>query len=152
MNKSSKMAFTSQAREDTRLSKVMAFLYEQNVRSYIVGGYVRDILLGRGSQDVDIAVIGDAPDVARKLANNLGGSYVLLDEKNRIARVVFSTEGVDANTHWHCDFSTITESIETDLARRDFTIDAMAIEVRKDQTLLASDIFDPFGGLVGGNK
>ena len=114
------------------LTKVSHFLVEQNIESYVVGGLVRDVLLGRDTADIDIAVASDALEIAPKVAATLGGKYVLLDKVNRVGRVVLVDKGTpSAKAHLELDFSTFKGSIEQDLARRDFTIDAMAIELRQ---------------------
>jgi len=124
------------------LTEVSHFLTEQGIESYIVGGFVRDVLLERDTADIDIAVAGDALDIASKVAGNLGGKYVLLDKVNRVGRVVLRDE-----RHWGIDFSTFEGSIEQDLGRRDFTIDAMAVDLSqlgKENTEI--QLIDPFGG------
>ena len=127
------------------LTKVSYFLTRQGVKSYLVGGLVRDVLLGRDTADIDIAVAGGALEIAPQVATALGGKYVLLDEINRVGRVVVVSEA----GRWELDFSTFRGSIEQDLARRDFTIDAMAIDLSqlgKGYTDL--QLIDPFNGLA----
>lgn len=112
------------------LTKVSNFLAGQDIESYVVGGLVRDILMGRDTADIDLAVASDALEVAPKVATALGGKYVLLDEVNRIGRVVLTDVGAPSTkVQWELDFSTFKNNIEQDLARRDFTIDAMAVEL-----------------------
>ncbi len=112
------------------LTKVSNFLVEQGIRAYLVGGFVRDMLLGRDTADIDIAVAADALEIAPKLASALGGRYVLLDEVNRVGRVVLTNEReTSGKGRWELDFSTLNGNIEQDLARRDFTIDAMAVDL-----------------------
>src|SRR4030066_1129179 len=122
------------------LTKVSSILAQHNCPAYVVGGFVRDWLLGRGTADIDIAVDGDALDIAQKVAQAIGGKYVLLDEANRVARVVVADEQV-----WYLDFSSFSNGIQDDLARRDFTIDAMAVEL---QGLVSGSpqLIDPFSG------
>jgi poly(A) polymerase len=122
------------------LIKISQFLTEQGIKSYLIGGLVRDMLLGRDTADIDIAVAADALEVAPKVAKALGGKYVLLDEVNRVGRVVVSS----GDAKWELDFSTIEGSLEQDLARRDFTIDAMAIEL--EMTFQSPVLIDPFNG------
>ncbi len=125
------------------LTKVGNFLAEQNVKSYLVGGFVRDVLLERDTADIDIAVASDALEIAPKVATTLGGKYVLLDEANRIGRVVVSKE----EGRWELDFSTFEGSIEQDLARRDFTVDAMAVDLsRLGEGYTEVQLIDPFNG------
>ncbi|MFQ6122771.1 MAG: CCA tRNA nucleotidyltransferase [Dehalococcoidales bacterium] len=125
------------------LTRVSHFLTEQGIQPYLIGGFVRDLLLGRDTSDIDIAVAADALEVAPKVAKALGGKYVLLDEVNRVGRVVL----VDRKGKRELDFSTFKGSIEQDLARRDFTIDAMAIELEKAiHQPQSSMLIDPFKG------
>ena len=98
---------------------------------FIVGGFLRDRLLNRESKDIDFAVLGDSIALARKVANRLKGAYVSLDETT--ARVVLPFVQLD--------FAKITESIEKDLARRDFTINALALN------LSTASIIDLFSGI-----
>ena len=74
------------------LNNLYEFLVQQNCRSYVVGGFIRDWLLGKQTNDVDIAVEGNALNVAEEVAKNFGGKFVLLDEANSIARVVMGEE------------------------------------------------------------
>ncbi len=113
------------------LTRVGRFLADEGIQSYLVGGFVRDMLLGRDTADIDIAV-ADALTIAPRVASALGGRYVPLDEVNGIGRVVqLGNGGSAAKGRWELDFSTIKGNIEQDLAGRDFTIDAMAIELGK---------------------
>jgi len=126
------------------LATVSKFLTEQDIRSYLVGGFVRDVLLRRDTADIDIAVAADAVEIAPKVAEALGGKFVLLDKANRMGRVVVDKKAPSGD-RWELDFSTLQGSIEQDLARRDFTIDSIAIDLeeltRDDVTLI-----DPFDG------
>jgi len=126
------------------LSEVSNFMAERGVRSYLVGGFVRDVLLGRDTADIDIAVTADATEIASKLATALGGRYVLLDEVNKVGRVVVASEEKGRRV---LDFSTVTVNIEHDLARRDFTIDAMAVDLGElGEDYSDVQLIDPFGG------
>lgn len=123
----------------TLLQNVAGVLTARGAPAYLVGGFVRDALLGREMADVDIAVAGDALAAGQALAEALGGTYVLLDAENRIARVV-------VKGHPDVDLSSFTGTIEQDLARRDFTIDAMALDL---PGLMAGavSVLDPFHGM-----
>jgi len=130
------------------LNTVNDLLAAQGIQAYIVGGFVRDMLLGRDTVDIDIAVAANALEIASEVARALDGRYVLLDSENGIGRVVLlSEEAPSAKGRWELDFSAFKGSIEQDLARRDFTVDAMAIDLSK---LLAGfqdvQVIDPFGG------
>ncbi len=110
---------------------------------HIVGGFVRDALLGRYTRDLDITVGADALAVAHRLADALGGAFVLLDEPRQIARVV-AQEGGET---WLVDVASLQGDQREDLARRDFTVDAMSVPF---SALLSEEwqehILDPFGG------
>ena len=126
------------------LTRISRILVEQGIQSYLVGGFVRDIILGRNTDDIDIAVNTSGTDVAAAVAKALGGRYVLLDGENGVGRVVLN----DYESHWELDFATLQGDIFEDLARRDFTIDALAIELNKttDMVIDTKDIIDPFHG------
>ena len=124
------------------LTRTCRFLAGEKTPAYLVGGFVRDMLLGRDTADIDIAVAADALKTARRAAEALEGKYVPLDEKNRVGRVVF--DGTDR----YIDFTTLEGDIEEDLARRDFTIDAMAFELETgiDSSFDEEGLIDPFHG------
>jgi poly(A) polymerase len=124
------------------LTKTSRFLTEKGIPAYLVGGFVRDMLLGRDTVDIDIAIGADALTVAAEVAGALCGKYVPLDAENRIGRVALT------DIRYQIDFSTLKGNIEQDLARRDFTVNAMAIRLdRKIGTSLdAERLIDPFQG------
>jgi len=124
------------------LNRVARLLARQGYQGYVVGGFIRDRFLGRQTNDIDIAVDGDALNIAKEMAKSLHGKFVLLDEVNSIARVVVIEEG----QRWHLDFSSFSGSIESDLARRDFTINAMAVELSQIGADMALKLIDPFSG------
>jgi len=120
------------------LTKISQSLATQKKQGYIVGGFIRDRLLKRQTNDIDIAVSGDAIRIARKVAKEIGGRFVLLDDVNIVARVIVvkdeqpTKRAIDRESHgkeWHFDFSSFARDIRSDLARRDFTINAMAVEL-----------------------
>ncbi len=123
------------------LTSVASILIRINYQAYIVGGFVRNWLLDREIDDIDIAVRGDALEVAKEVAGYFGGKYVLLDEANRVARVVVN----DWEQQVYLDFATFLNTIEEDLERRDFTINAMAVEFN-DFISGSPHLLDPFRG------
>lgn len=132
-------------KEVSLLTRVSGFLSQENIDSYLVGGYVRDTLLGRPTRDVDIAVDALAPEAAKKVATALKAKYVLLDKVNEIARVVFIEGDPTQGNRWHLDFSTIRGGIEANLSHRDFTINAMAVNLRELEEG-HPQLIDPFQG------
>ena len=133
--------FSIDSKTASFLIRLAGFLSREGIQSYLVGGSVRDGLLGRAKGDVDLAVVGEALAVARKVGEAFAGKFVLLDEANKVARVVLPEEG------WHLDFSQVRGDIEQDLGYRDFTIDAMAIALEQVSGPRSEvQLIDPLGG------
>ncbi len=108
---------------------------------YLVGGAVRDALLDRESKDLDFALKGDALKIARKIANKLKGSYYNMDDEHQTGRVILTD---DNGSRTILDFSVFRgNDIEDDLGKRDFTINAMAVNIHSPVELI-----DPLGGLT----
>jgi len=122
------------------LIRVQELLAQRSVECYLTGGFVRDALMGRASGDIDVVIGGKAMELAGEVAKALGGKFVPLDQANEIARVVLPWE-----SPLHLDFATMRGSIEEDLAQRDFTIDAIALNLREIADPSAP-LVDPFGG------
>jgi len=106
---------------------------------YLVGGSVRDALLGRPSQDLDLIVTHRSLQTARAVADALGGAYFTLDEEFQVGRVVLTTEG---QPRQEFDFVLVQGGdLQADLRNRDFTFNAMAVWLDDLDTLI-----DPLGG------
>lgn len=126
------------------LEPLRAFLRSRSVRAYLVGGAVRDLLLQRETHDLDISVRGSASNLARAFADDIGGSYFLMDETFDVARVILDR----ADTRDIVDFARMRgNEIQDDLGSRDFTINAMAVDAAEWDGD-ASALIDPFNGLV----
>jgi poly(A) polymerase/tRNA nucleotidyltransferase (CCA-adding enzyme) len=105
------------------------------VQAWLVGGYVRDLLLGRAAGDIDVAVTGDALALARAFADSQGGAYVPLDAERNTGRVVIGAGQEDDGSNTapppgriYIDIAQLrAATIEQDLRARDFTINALAI-------------------------
>jgi poly(A) polymerase len=105
---------------------------------YLVGGAVRDALLGKPSHDLDFVAASGSLKTARTLADRLGGAYYCMDQEFQIGRVVLEREG----QRMILDFSAMQgETLEEDLRNRDFTINAMALDLQKPDVII-----DPLGG------
>jgi tRNA nucleotidyltransferase (CCA-adding enzyme) len=140
----------SRLEELTPVFEAVAAVSEGYDGVYLVGGTVRDILLGEPNFDVDIAVEGDAIALARSLADALGGrlrahgkfgtAVVLYGDGQRVDVVTARTEFYAAPAALpSVEHATIRE----DLFRRDFTINAMAASLRGEDF---GALIDPFGG------
>ncbi len=107
---------------------------------YLVGGAVRDLLISRISPDFDFALPSNGIALARKVANALNAAFLPLDDERDTGRVVVTAED---GTRTFLDFATYRgANLEEDLRARDFTINAIAYNLR-DGTII-----DP---LEGGN-
>ena len=100
--------------------------------AWLVGGSVRDMLLGRPVVDIDLVVAEDPRTVARRLAGECGGSPFPLSERHGAWRVVSGEQTID--------IAGCRGSIEHDLGLRDFTVNAIAVSLDNDEFI------DPHGG------
>ncbi len=123
-----------------RLGAVLGALATTDARGWIVGGTVRDLLLGTDAiADIDVVVDRDSLAIARRIADDHGWAFVLLDEARGTGRVVTPAGGqIDVN-------GLVGESIEADLRQRDLTINALALPIVNGA--LVAEVVDPCGGL-----
>ncbi len=105
----------------------------EGVEAWLVGGAVRDRLLGRDTDDVDIVLAGDAEPVAKALRREIGGAAFPLGDRYGGWRVAGAAQTVDL-------IPLVGGTLASDLAARDFTVNAMAQPVGGDE------VIDPFGG------
>ena len=104
--------------------------------SFLVGGYIRDLILGRLNYviDVDILVPKNAINVGKKIADKFEGKFIILDEARDVVRIIFKHISIDIA-------SQISPSIDIDLLSRDFSINAIAFSF--EEKLL----IDPSNGI-----
>ncbi len=111
------------------------FILKNINEGYLVGGSVRDFLTGKIFYDRDIAIKG-AEEFAKQLAQKLKGVFIVLDDKNKIYRIVLPDK---------LNYLDISElrgaNIEEDLKKRDFTINAIAYDLNENKFI------DPLGGM-----
>jgi len=107
---------------------------------YLVGGAVRDAYLRREITDIDIAVAGDAVSVARRVTDWLDGDIYVMDRERGVARVIVTLQ----DQRICVDFARFRgDALEQDLRDRDFTMNAMAVDLLGDLQLL----IDPLAGI-----
>lgn len=128
---------------------------EMGVETYVVGGFVRDSIMGNECKDIDIVTIGSGIELAKKLKERIGGkSHISVFKNFGTAMLHFK----DGNEDWQIEFvgarkesyshdsrKPIVEdgTLEDDQNRRDFTINAMAICLNKNRY---GELVDPFDG------
>lgn len=105
---------------------------------HLVGGALRDALLGRDTHDLDFVVPSDAIRLARRVANALQAAFFPLDEERDTGRVLLSDE---KGRRILLDFAAWrAPSLDEDLLARDFTVNALAFDLQSES------LYDPLGG------
>ena len=128
---------------------------ELGLECYVVGGYVRDIFLNRPSKDIDVVVVGSGIEIAQAFGKKLGrGAHVSVFRNFGTAQVKYrDTEvefvGARKESYSHDSRKPVVENgtLEDDQNRRDFTINAMALDVGEGASPAESlTVLDLFGG------
>jgi putative nucleotidyltransferase with HDIG domain len=129
---------------------------EKNVEAYVIGGFVRDLLLDRPSKDIDIVVVGSGLDLAKACAEKLRVKKVSTFERFGTAHFRYKdleVEFVGARKESYRSDSrkpSIEDgSLRDDQNRRDFSINALALNLHKDHF---GELIDPFNGRVDLDK
>jgi len=144
------------------IQRVAAFLAAHDAQAYLVGGPVRDMLLGRPAHDLDFVVTrGDSLTLAQALADEWGAPFVPLDRVFGIGRVVIrnvecgmrnakpqsATRTLRAHSAIYLDFNRLrAPTLAEDLAARDFTINAIAAALTWAEDPSPEHLVDPLGG------
>lgn len=123
--------------------------------AYVVGGYVRDLIIGRTSKDIDFVTVGSGIELAEEVGKALGGKVEVSVFRNygtaQLHRRGTELEFVGARreSYRRDSRNPIVEdgTLDDDLARRDFTINAMAISVNSDTFGELIDRYDGFGDI-----
>ena len=138
-----------------KISKVISELSDETqINAFLVGGCVRDLMLNplAESIDVDIMVEGDGIDFAEKLARKINVPKIVPFKKFATAKIPYSEfeiEVASARLEKYEESSrnpseVVISKIDDDLLRRDFTVNAMAVSLNKDNF---GEFFDPFNGM-----
>ncbi|HEY5625987.1 MAG TPA: hypothetical protein VIT93_05825, partial [Dehalococcoidia bacterium] len=123
------------------IDQTTAFFDARGTSAHATGGFLRDALLGLQPRDLDVAVAGDSLAIGRTLADELTGHFVTLDEGRGHVRILLPDADVTI------DLTPLSGSVEEDLRRRDYTIDALGAPLR-EVAAGAVDVIDPTGGLA----
>lgn len=121
-----------------------------NTRAFVIGGYVRDSLLGRNSKDIDIVIEGSGIEVAERVAGRLGVSLTVFRSFGtamlRYRNMEVEFVGARKESYRADSRKPIVEdgSLEDDQKRRDFTINALAFSLQKEDF---GNLIDPFNGV-----
>ena len=138
-----------------KISKVISELSDETqINAFLVGGCVRDLMLNplAESIDVDIMVEGDGIDFAEKLAKKINVPKIVPFKKFATAKIPYKEyeiEVASARLEKYDESSrspseVVMSNIEDDLLRRDFTVNAMAVSLNKENF---GEFFDPFNGM-----
>lgn len=138
-----------------KISKVISELSDETqINAFLVGGCVRDLMLNplAESIDVDIMVEGDGIDFAEKLARKINVPKIVPFKKFATAKIPFKEYEIEVasarlekyNESSRSPSEVVMSNIEDDLLRRDFTINAMAVSLNKENF---GEFFDPFNGM-----
>lgn len=134
----------------SHISEVASFL---ETEVYVVGGYVRDLLLKRENKDIDIVTTDDGVEFAQALAKKLGINEKHIHIFKNYGTAMFHYQGIELEfvgarkeSYSHLSRNPKVEkgTLQDDQNRRDFTINAMAISLNKDNY---GELIDPFNGL-----
>jgi poly(A) polymerase len=120
--------------------RIIAFVCDQERPAWLVGGFVRDRLLGRTSHDLDLIVPEGGIRLARTVAAAFGGASFVLDDARDVGRAIVSEP---AGESVEVDVARLrVPDLLDDLALRDFTVNAIAIDINTAEPAL----LDPFSG------
>lgn len=126
------------------IDRVIEFIRSDERPAWLVGGYVRDVFLRRPTHDLDIVVPAGGIRLARRLADAFGGASFVLDADRDVGRAILPPPPGAADTSLlEVDVARLrAPDLLDDLSLRDFTINAMALDLRGAELAL----FDPFDG------
>ena len=129
------------------LADVFAFGQKRKVKLYLVGGFLRDIILKRQKRepDIDFAIKNNAIAFGRKLAKQIKAGFVVLDKEHGCCRLVKKLN----QTIYTLDFTDFRgKDLKDDLSHRDFTINCLALDLKDalDGKDFTSRLIDPLAG------
>jgi poly(A) polymerase len=135
---------------------ISQIISEQGLEAYVIGGFVRDLLLDRPSKDIDIVVVGDGMALAKAAAEKLRVKKVSYFKNFGTAQFVYKDlevefVGARKESYQRDSRKPVVENgtLSDDQKRRDFTINALAFDLRQETF---GNLIDPFGGLADMEK
>ncbi|MEJ1223450.1 CCA tRNA nucleotidyltransferase [Sediminicola sp. 1XM1-17] len=142
------------ALQDPIFNVIAQAAHEMDIKCYVIGGFVRDYLLERGTpKDIDIVAVGSGIDLAKKVAEKLSGKPEISVFKN-FGTAMIKNKGIELEfvgarkESYHRDSrKPVVEdgTLEDDQKRRDFTINALAISLNEESY---GTLLDPFEGIL----
>jgi len=145
------MNFSDQLAKDSIFKTVSQVAARLDSPAFVVGGYVRDLILGRPNKDLDFVCLGSGIRLAEHVARELGGVPVTVFKNFGTAMIKVEDHelefvGARRESYREDSRKPVVEdgTLEEDQQRRDFTINAMAISL---QSTSYGDLIDPFGGV-----
>jgi poly(A) polymerase len=145
--------------------KISKTASEQKTEVFVVGGYIRDLLLGKkGKKDIDFVVVGSGIEFAKKFDEEMKGSGSLIEfpdfdtaryiisEVDESLEIEFAGARVESYELKSRKPKVVATDLNTDLSRRDFTVNAMAVPVKVftkklSVPTLKKNLVDPYGGV-----
>lgn len=122
-----------------------------NSEVYVVGGFVRDLILGRDLNDIDFLIVGKGLEFANAFAESLGVKGVVIYKNYGTAHFVYENKNFEFVAARKESYKRISRkpmvqegTLEDDIARRDFTINAVAVSVNKNNF---GEVLDLYGGM-----
>ena len=123
-------------KEHPSIKILQELVLKKKINCYLVGGYLRDFLMGRPCNDFDFALEHRAIEIARLFASKIKGAFVLLDKEHGCARVVKKSAG-GLQTFDFADYR--KKTFKEDLGARDFTINTLSVSINKLSIALSLD-------------
>lgn len=141
------MASLFEAKDKALLNNIHAFAKKCGIELYLVGGYLRDIILKRKKEnpDIDFCLGKNSISFGKRLAKKLGAGFVILDKERGCCRLVKKQD----NRIYTVDLTDFRgKLLKDDLLRRDFTINALSLELGSGLACvnLDKDLIDPCNG------
>ncbi len=146
------MNFKDQLKEYTFLKDASVLAKTRSEELFLVGGFVRDIILQRQRSEMDFLVVGNGPKFAQQFANSLGVKNISIYKNFGTAHFMFNETalefvGARKESYLRDSRNPIVEigTLDDDIKRRDFTINTLAISLNEEDY---GDLIDKFNGII----